>query len=43
MSIAEKRRLTTAVDPAGMVGFESLGIAVPMAEICAGVELPPAA
>jgi len=35
--------LTAGTDPAGMVEFESLGIAVPVAEIYAGVEFPPPA
>ena len=34
--------LTAVTDPAGTVDFESLGIAVPVAEIYAGVEFPPA-
>jgi hypothetical protein len=35
--------LTAGTDPAGMVEFESVGIAVPVAEIYAGVEFPPPA
>lgn len=34
--------LTAVSDPAGTVDFESLGIAVPVAEIYASVEFPPA-
>lgn len=34
--------LTAVTDPASTVDFESLGIAVPVAEIYAGVEFPPA-
>lgn len=34
--------LTAVSDPAGSVDFESLGIAVPVAEIYASVEFPPA-
>ena len=34
--------LTAVTDPAGTVDFESLEIAVPVAEIYAGVEFPPA-
>lgn len=34
--------LTAVTDPAGTVDFESLGVAVPVAEIYAGVEFPPA-
>jgi hypothetical protein len=33
--------LTAVTDPAGMVEFESLGIAVPVAEIYAGVSRTP--
>lgn len=34
--------LIAVTDPAGTVDFDSLGVAVPVAEIYAGVEFPPA-